>query len=81
MMQDGINRIRARNLRRRVSEICSILRSIERPFKETLGDSVEGAVQDGNREISEFEDGFEFQDLVAEKMRLDSEIRILEGKQ
>jgi len=61
MMEDGIKRIRSKKLRRRVSEIGSELRLMERNFGAGDGDG-------------------DFQDLIAEKMRLDAEIRGLEGK-
>ena len=64
MMDDGVKRIRARKLRRRVSEIAGELRLIER----------------NNGSESTSESGDDFQDLIAEKMRLDNEIRMLEGK-
>jgi len=64
MMQDGVKRIRAKKLRKRLSEIGSELRLMERK-SGTEGDDAF--------------DGGGFQDLIAEKMQLDAEIRRLEG--
>jgi DNA primase len=58
LMEDGIRRLKGRKLRRRLSEINSELRIMER--------------NPGNA-------GDDLQDLVAEKMQLDAEIRKLEG--
>jgi len=65
LMRDGVKRIRAKKLRRRLSEIGGELRMMER--------------NSGTDDGSVF-DGGDFQDLIAEKMQLDAEIRKLEGK-
>ena len=65
LMEDGISRVKGKRFRRRLSEIGAELRQMERNSgTETGGDA----------------DKMSVDDLIAEKMYIDAEIRKLEGK-